>query len=82
MCGQIYGFVVSSVYTPPLNVTEMVPRAPKELTTGRAAKNVPVNVKPGFVAESTALVGFTITLVDVPTRPLSVAQVSVAAKLA
>ena len=60
----------------------IVPRAPSAVTIGSAAKKVPVKVRPGLVAESAALLGFTTTVVDVPTSDFNVAQVSVAAKLA
>jgi hypothetical protein len=60
----------------------MVPRAPRLVTIGSAAKNVPVNVRPGLVAESAPTAGFTITFVEVPTSDFNVAQVSELAKLA
>ena len=65
-----------------MNVTLMVPRAPSELTTGNVAKNVPVMVIFGFVADSVPVVGCTTTVVLVPTSEFKVAHVSVAAKLA
>ena len=79
---SIYAGVTSVVYTPPLKVTLMVPRAPNEFTTGKDAKNAPVSVIFGLVADSAPEVGWTMIVVDVPTNALSVAQVSVAAKLA
>ena len=60
----------------------MVPRAPKELTTGKVAKKVPVRVIFGFVADSVPDVGWTVTIVVLPVSELNVAHVSVAAKLA
>jgi hypothetical protein len=58
------------VYTPPLKVTLMVPRAPSEVTTGTVAKKHPVKVIFGLVADSAPAVGCTMTVVDVPTNEL------------
>ena len=61
---------------------EIVPRAPKDETTGSVAMKLPVKVIFGLVADSVPAAGCTVIVVLVPTKAERVAQVSVAAKLA